>query len=63
MQKYFYEGPVMNFNQCFISKWKGETTASSEKKAKSNLIYRCKQENGLAPNAKLSLPGKLQILN
>mgnify|MGYP001030872850 FL=1 len=61
MQKYSYEGPVMNFDRCYISNWRGETTASSEKKARSNLIYRCKREHGLAVNARLSLPGKLKL--
>ena len=59
MQKYYYNGPVMQFDKCFVPNWHGETTASSEKKARTNLIYQCKQQYGLSITAKLSLPGKL----
>ncbi len=61
MQEYQYNGPVMRFDQCVDHKWKATTIAVSEAKAKSNLIYRYKKENGLAPNAKVSLPGKLKL--
>ena len=56
---YFYEGPVMRFENCIMSKWKASTYASSEAKARSNLIYRFKMENGLIPETKISLPGKI----
>lgn len=61
MQEYQYNGPVMRFDQCVDYKWKATTIAKSEAKAKSNLIYRYKKENGLALNAKVSLPGKLKL--
>ena len=60
MNRYAYEGPVMNFDRCVANRWKGETTAPSEQKARSNLTYRYKKDNGLAPTAKITLPGKLR---
>lgn len=62
MNKYSYNGPVMEFDRCIADRWKGETVAVSEKKAKSNLIFRYKQENGKAANARISLPGKLTVI-
>ena len=32
MPKYFYDGPVMEFNTCIANHWKGETFAPSESK-------------------------------
>lgn len=49
MQQYQYDGPVMRFDDCVQHRWK----------AKSNLAYRYKKENGLMPNTKITLPGKL----
>lgn len=59
MNLYSYTGPVTMFDRCIASIWKGETYASSEKKAKSNLIFQYKKQNGLIPASKVSLPGKL----
>lgn len=59
MQQYQYEGPVMSFETCVRSKWIATTSAISEKKAKSNLVYRYKRENGLLPSASIRLPGKI----
>ena len=59
MQRYQYEGPVMSFETCVRSKWIATTSAISEKKAKSNLTYRYKRENGLLPSASIRLPGKI----
>lgn len=63
MQKYCYNGPVMQFNKCYLQNWRGETIAPTEKKARTNLIYQCKRQYGLSIAAKLSLPGKLTQLN
>jgi hypothetical protein len=62
MQEYRYDGPVMRFDSCVAHRWKANTVAPSEAKAKSNLVFRYKKENGLAPNAKISLPGKIQTV-
>lgn len=59
MNLYSYIGPVTMFGRCVSNCWKGETYASSEKKAKSNLIFQYKQQNGLIPASKVNLPGKL----
>ena len=59
MDLYSYTGPVTMFDRCVANCWKGETYASSEKKAKSNLIFQYKQQNGLIPTSKVNLPGKL----
>lgn len=59
MKEYRYDGPVMRFDNCVQSRWKASTYAISEAKAKSNLAYRYKKENGLMPNTKITLPGKL----
>lgn len=58
--KYFYDGPVLIFDKIATNRWRGETTAPSEKKARSNLAYHFKQENGLVPRTKVSLPGTLK---
>ena len=59
MDLYSYTGPVTMFDRCVANYWKGETYASSEKKAKSNLIFQHKQQNGLTTASKVNLPGKL----
>lgn len=47
MKAYYYDGPVMRFENCVQNRWK----------AKSNLAYRYKKENGMTPNTKITLPG------
>ena len=49
----------MRFENCVQNRWKASTYAPSEAKAKSNLAYRYKKENGMTPNTKITLPGKL----
>ena len=36
MHKYFYNGPVMEFDKCISEHWSGETMAVSASKAKNN---------------------------
>lgn len=59
--KYAYNGPVMVFGE-YRGTFKGETFASSEKRAKSNLAYQAKIKMNIAPSAKIDLPGELKIL-
>ena len=59
MKAYYYDGPVMRFENCVQNRWKASIYAPSEAKAKSNLAYRYKKENGMTPNTKITLPGKL----
>ena len=53
MQKYAYDGPVMEFNTCIVNRWRGETTAPSEARARSN--------SRLA-TAKITLPGQVKLV-
>ena len=62
MKVYSYRGPVMVFDKCVEHYWTGETTASSEKKARSNLAYQYKKEMGLIPQTKVSITVKLKII-
>ena len=59
MDLYSYTGPVTMFDRCVANYWKGETYAPSEKKAKSNLAYQYRKQNGLIPGTRVGLPGKL----
>ncbi len=60
MTKYTYDGPVVIFGRCVQNRWKGETRAVSEAKARSNLAYQWKtQNNRLACAGPVTLPGKI----
>lgn len=63
MDKYVYEGPVMEFDRCVVNKWRGETFAVSEAKAKSNLAYQYKKQNHKIASTKITLPGKITTAN
>lgn len=62
-QRYVYEGPVMEFNRLVAERWVGETMAPSEKKARSNLTYQYKKNNNRIPGTKITLPGKIKVVN
>lgn len=62
MKQYEYDGPVMHFDHCIQPCWKATTVASTETKAKSNLAYRYKKENGYTSNVKITLPGKIFLV-
>lgn len=62
MNVYSYNGPVMEFDKCIEHDWKAETTAVSEKKAKSNLIYQYKVATNRSPRSKITLPGKINLV-
>ena len=59
MQQYNYDGPVLRFDNVVSNRWKASTIAPTKARAKSNLAYRYKKENGLMPNTKITLPGKM----
>lgn len=61
MNQYSYDGSVMAFGRCVSEHWTGTTVATSEKKAKSNLAYQWKKENGYTPSAKIILPDRVTI--
>lgn len=58
-KQYEYKGPVMKFDICVEQWWETTTWAPSEKKARSNIVFRYKRDNGLEKTAKITLPGKL----
>lgn len=62
MNKYFYDGPVMEFDICIADHWKGETMADSKKKAISNLTYQFKKQTNRANYTKITLPGEIKII-
>lgn len=62
MNKYAYSGPVMNFDRCIDDRWKGETMAISEKKARSNLTFQYKKQNGYEAGANIKLPGEILLI-
>lgn len=61
MYTWSYKGPVLYFNRCIVNEWIGYTNAPSEAKAKSNLAFRFKRENGYSPSAKIVLPGEIKM--
>lgn len=62
MNRYSYEGPVMEFDKCVQHRWYGETMAVSEKKARSNLIFQWKKINNRIAGTRISLPGKIELI-
>lgn len=62
MKKYSYDGPVMEFERCILNRWQASTYAASESKARSNLAYRFKMQNNRCPRVKITLPGKMAIV-
>lgn len=63
MKRYVYDGPVMEFEKCVADRWKGETLAVSERKARSNLSYQYKKENDRVANIRITLPGKIKAID
>lgn len=62
LKHYSYKGPVCEFDRCITSMWTAETVAPSEKKALSNFAFQFKRETNRVPASKISLPGKLTII-
>lgn len=62
MKQYSYEGPVMVFDICVASVWRGTTYAVSEAKARSNLTYQAKKMLGKLPSTRVTLPGKIMLV-
>lgn len=62
MNKYEYNGPVMEFDKCVEHKWSSSTYAISEDKARNNLAYQYKKKHNKNANSKISLPGKITIV-
>lgn len=62
MNQYSYDGPVMEFGTCIADRWKASTYAVSEKKARSNLTYQFKKKHNRVAGTKISLPGKIILV-
>lgn len=62
MKLYSYNGPVLEFDRIITTRWKASTYAASEKKARSNLAYQFKQQYDRAPRSRISVPGKLTVV-
>jgi hypothetical protein len=62
MKLYEYEGPIMVFNTCVASNWRGSTYAVSEEKARNNLTYQAKKLLNKLPNTRVTLPGKITLV-
>lgn len=60
MTLYLYDGPVLEFDKIIANRWKGQTYAVSEAKARSNLAFQFKRETGKVPRSKITLPGKVE---
>ena len=63
MNMYSYDGPVMEFDNCFENRWFASTRAFSQKKAWSNLNYLFKKKNNRLPGTKIILPGKISLVS
>ena len=59
MAKYEFVGAVMYFDKCVAYIKSAETIAPSEAKARANIAYRWKKENGYGPTAKITLQGQM----
>ena len=62
MKLYSYNGPVLEFDRIITEHWSASTRAESEKKARSNLAYQFKMKYGREPRSKITVPGKLIII-
>ena len=62
MNKYLYSGPVYEFDRLIADKWEAETMATSEKKARSNMVYQFKKKNNRVQATKITLPGIITMV-
>lgn len=62
MKFYSYDGPVLEFDRIVANHWKASTYAESEKKARCNLAHQFKEQTGRVPRSKISIPGKLIVI-
>lgn len=60
--KYAYKGPVAIFDTLVAENWEGETMATSESKARSNLAFQFKKECCRLPGTKVTLLGKITLV-
>jgi hypothetical protein len=53
----------MEFNTLLTDHWEGETVAPSDKKARSNLTYQFKRGNNRIAGTRITLPGKIRMID
>ena len=61
MKRYSYNGPVLEFDRIVANYWQGETVASTEARARTNLAHQFKMETGRVPRSNITLPGKITV--
>lgn len=59
MTLYSYDGPVLEFDKVVANRWRAQTYAVSEAKARINFAFQFKKETGRVPRSKIALPGKI----
>lgn len=62
MKLYSYDGPVLEFDRIVANHWTASTRAESEEKARCNLAYQFKTQYGRVPRSKISVPGRLIVI-
>lgn len=62
-KQYSYDGPVEEFGKCIAHRWSATTYAPTAAKARSNLAYRFKKDHNRIASAKITLPGKVTVLD
>ena len=62
MKQYSYKGPVLEFEKIIANNWEASTWAVSPSKARSNLAFRFKKEHDKLCSTKITLPGKLIVM-
>ena len=63
MSQYRYCGPVKEFDNIINSKGEATPQAFTGAKARNELMYRDKREHGKAAGCKITLPGKIELVN
>lgn len=62
MKRFTYKGPVLEFDKIIANNWEASTLAVSEEKARCNLAYQFKVNHGKIPKTKITLPGKITVI-
>ena len=62
MKLYSYNGPVLEFDRIIANHWEGSTRAETENRARSNLAHQFKNQYGKTARSKITIPGKLIIV-
>lgn len=62
MHTYCYDGPVLEFERVLTSKWTSRTRAVSKEKALCNFAHQFKVQHNKIVNAKITLPGKITMV-